>query len=262
MSKVQTAAIVTGSATGIGSAIAKRLATRGFGVLINYTRSEAEARATADACRAAGGAAVLSRGDVADDEACRRLAATALHEFGRIDVLVNCAGTTKFVPPKDLDSLSKADFERIFGVNVVGAFQMARAAAPALRASGNGSIVNISSYSSMSGLGSSLAYAASKGALNTLTKGLAHTLAPEIRVNAVCPGYVDTRWGRRGLDEAAYAAFKRKFESRVPLRAMPVADDVAEAVLWFAVGGRTVTGQLLVLDAGEHMAGGISISEG
>ena len=260
MSKVLSAAIVTGSATGIGAAIAKRLAALGWGVVINYTRSEAEARETAAACGAAGGAAILCAGDVSEDEDCRRLVATALSEFGRIDVLVNCAGTTKFVPPKDLDSLSREDFERIFGVNVLGAFQMVRAAAPALRASGRGSIVNISSYSSFSGLGSSLAYAASKGALNTLTKGLAHTLAPDIRVNAVCPGYVDTRWGRRGLDEAAYASFKQKFETHIPLRLMPVADDVAEAVLWFATGGRAVTGQLLVLDAGEHMAGGISIS--
>ena len=145
--------------------------------------------------------------------------------YGRIDALVNNAGTTKFVASEDLDGLSLADFQRIFGVNVFGAFQMTRAAAPALLDAGRGAIVNVSSLSGMTGLGSSLAYAASKGALNTLTQGLAHTLAPEIRVNAVCPGYADTRWGRAGLDDAGYARFKRGLESVLPLRVMPSADD-------------------------------------
>ena len=255
------AALITGSATGIGAAVARQLATRGFGVLINYTRSEAEAEATAAACRGAGGKAVVCRGDVERDVDCRRLVSTALGAFGRIDALVNNAGTTKFVASEDLDGLDLSDFQRIFGVNVFGAFQMTRAAAPALRESGRGAIVNVSSLSGMNGLGSSLAYAASKGALNTLTKGLAHTLAPDIRVNAVCPGYADTRWGRVGLDDEGYARFKRGLESVLPLRVMPSADDVAEAVCWFVEAGRSVTGQLLIVDSGEQMAGGIEPSE-
>ena len=254
------AAVITGSATGIGAAVARQLAARGFGVLINYTRSEAEAEATAEACRAAGGAAVVCRGDVERDAECRSLVSKALEAFGRIDALVNNAGTTKFVASEDLDGLDLADFQRIFGVNVFGAFQMTRAAAPALREAGRGAVVNVSSLSGMTGLGSSLAYSASKGALNTLTKGLAHTLAPEIRVNAVCPGYADTRWGRVGLDDAGYERFKRRLESLLPLRVMPSADDVAEAVCWFIDGGRSVTGQLLVVDSGEQMAGGIEPS--
>ena len=195
---VTKAAIVTGSATGIGAAVARALASRGWGVVINYTRSEREARETVAACRAAGGEAVLCRGDVAFDADCRRLVATALEAFGRLDALVNNAGITKFVAADDMDGLDAADFDRIFAVNVLGAFQMARAARATLEASGDGAIVNLSSYSGMNGLGSSLAYAASKGALNTLTKGLAHTLAPHVRVNAVCPGYADTRWARVG----------------------------------------------------------------
>ena len=176
---VAKAAIVTGSATGIGAAVARALASRGWGVVINYTRSEREARETVAACRAAGGEAVLCRGDVAVDGDCRRLVATALESFGRVDALVNSAGTTKFVAAADMDGLDAADFERIFAVNVLGAYQMTRAARAALEASGDGAIVNISSYSGMNGLGSSLPYAASKGALNTLTRGASRT--PSLR---------------------------------------------------------------------------------
>ena len=178
---------------------------------------------------------------------------------------MNNAGTTRFVAADDMDGLGAADFERIFAVNVLGAFQMtraARAARAALEASGDGAIVNISSYSGMNGLGSSLAYAASKGALNTLTKGLAHTLAPRVRVNAVCPGYADTRWARVGLEDEAYERFKAGLEATLPLGRMPSAEDVAETVLWFLTAGRTVTGQLLVIDSGEHMAGGIAPGDG
>ena len=259
---VRKAAIVTGSATGIGAAVARALASRGWGVAINYTRSEREAGETAATCRAAGGEAVLCRADVAADADCRRLVATTLEAFGRVDALVNSAGTTRFVAAADMDGLDAADFERIFAVNVLGAFQMTRASRAALEASGDGAIVNISSYSGMNGLGSSLAYAASKGALNTLTKGLAHTLAPRVRVNAVCPGYADTRWARVGLEDEAYERFKAGLEATLPLGRMPSAEDVAETVLWFLTAGRAVTGQLLVVDSGEHMAGGIAPGDG
>ena len=258
---MENAAIVTGSATGIGAAVAKNLATRGYGIVINYTRSESEAKETQTACMQAGGQAVLCRGDVSIDEDCVRLTRTALDNFGRLDVLVNNAGVTKFVATAELAGLSKQDFEHIFGVNVVGAFQMTRAAAPALKSSGQGCIVNISSYSGMSGLGSSIAYAASKGALNTLTKGLAHALAPEIRVNAICPGYVDTRWARRGLDDTTYENFKDKLESNLPLKSIPIAEDVAETVLWFIDGGRSITGETLIIDGGKHLVGDVSISD-
>ncbi|MGE0118803.1 MAG: SDR family NAD(P)-dependent oxidoreductase [Dongiaceae bacterium] len=247
------AAVITGGATGIGAAIARALAARGWRVLVNYTKSEAEARATAEACRAAGGEALVARGDVARDADCQALVAQAVAAWGRLDALVNNAGITKFVPAKDLESLTGDDFERIFAVNLKSAYQMARAAAPSLTASGAGAIVNISSHSAFTGLGSSMAYAASKGALNTLTLSLARALAPEVRVNAVCPGFVDTRWTRGTMDEAAYEAFKARVAESAPLKRMTMPEDVAEAALWFIEGGRAITGQFLVVDGGNHL---------
>ena len=247
------AAIITGGATGIGAAIARALAARGWCVLVNYTKSEAEARATAEACTAAGVEALVARGDVARDADCQALVAQALAAWGRLDALVNSAGITKFVSAKNLEALTGDDFERIFAVNLKGAYQMARAAAPALTASGAGAIVNISSHSAFTGLGSSMAYAASKGALNTLTLSLARALAPEVRVNAVCPGFVDTRWAKGAMDEASYTAFKARVVESAPLRRMTMPDDVAEAALWLIEGGRAITGQLLVVDGGNHL---------
>ena len=260
---VAKAAIVTGSATGIGAAVARALASRGWGVAINYTRSGREAcghRRCVSGRRRRGGS--LPR-------RCRRRRRlpTPCRDRARS---VRAGGRAreqrghhpKFVAAADMDGLDAADFEKIFAVNVLGPFQMTRAARAALEASGDGAIVNISSYSGMNGLGSSLAYAASKGALNTLTKGLAHTLAPRVRVNAVCPGYADTRWARVGLEDEAYERFKAGLEATLPLGRMPSAEDVAETVLWFLTAGRTVTGQLLVVDSGEHMAGGIAPDDG
>jgi 3-oxoacyl-[acyl-carrier protein] reductase len=246
-------AIVTGSATGIGAAIARALAEAGWNLLINYTRSVAEARRTAVACERLGAEVLVVAGDVAVDADCRALAQAALKRWRRIDALVNNAGTTSFVKAEDLEGMSSADFQRIFAVNVLGAYQMTRAAAPALKRS-SGAIVNVSSHSGFSGRGSSMAYAASKGALNTLTLGLARALAPRVRVNAVCPGFVDTRWTRRRMSATAYRGFKRGIEETAPLGRMVTAEDVAEAALWFILGGRCITGQLLVIDSGNHMS--------
>lgn len=257
---VERAAIVTGSATGIGAAIAQALSGLGWGVVLNYTRSEDEVRETERLCRDAGGDPVVVQGDVSDDKVCRALAAAAEERWGRLDGLVSNAGVTKFVAPGDMERLNREDFERIFGVNLMGCWQMARAAAPLMKASGGGSIVTMSSLSAFTGAGSSPAYAASKAALNTLTLSLARGLAPDIRVNAVCPGYVTTRWGRRGIGDTAYEKFCVALTEQLPLQQMVGPDDVAETVLWFLTGGRTITGQTLVIDAGEHMAGGISIS--
>ena len=186
------AAIVTGSATGIGAAVAVGLARRGAGVLVNYTKSEAEARATAELVREVGAHVIIVQGDVARDEDCRKLAAAAMDAWGRIDILVNNAGTTKFAAHGDLDALSAEDFANIYSVNVIGPFQMIRACSKALKASGAGAVVNVSSVAGVAGVGSSVAYAASKGALNTMTLSLARALGPEIRVNAICPGFVAT----------------------------------------------------------------------
>lgn len=248
-------AIVTGSATGIGAACALRLAGNGYRIVVNCTTSVAEAEETAAGCRQRGVEALVVPADVADDSQCRALAQAALDAWGRIDALINNAGRTKFVKPKDLDGLTAEDFQSIYAVNTVGAFQTARAAADALRAA-KGAIVNVSSLSAYTGLGSSIAYAASKGALNTLTLSLAQTLAPEVRVNAVCPGYVDTRWMQRTMKPDSYERFLAGLRENAPLATVTEADDVAEAACWFIEGGRTITGQLLTVDAGMHLTMG------
>ena len=256
MSDTGKVAVITGSATGIGAAIARRLAGAGWRVTVTYTRSKAEAEATAAACEALGVEVLLARADVSRDADCRDLIAKTLERWGRIDGLVNNAGVTKFVAADDLEGLDAVDFEQIFSVNLGGVWQMTRAAAPALKASGHGAVVNISSHSGFSGSGSSLAYAASKGALNTLTLGLARTLAPAIRVNAVCPGYVETRWARKALDDAEFDKLKESIRQISPLKRVVQAEDVAEAVGWFLTGGASITGQLLVIDGGTHLAVG------
>lgn len=256
MSDTGKVAVISGSATGIGAAVARRLAGEGWRVTVTYTRSKTEAEATAAACEALGAEVLLARTDVSQDADCRDLVARALDRWGRIDGLVNNAGVTKFVAAEDLDGLDVADFEQIFSVNLGGAWQMTRAAAPALKVSGHGAVVNISSHSGFSGSGSSLAYAASKGALNTLTLGLARTLAPAIRVNAVCPGYVATRWARKAFDDADYDNFKESIRQISPLKRVVEAEDVAEAVGWFLTGGALITGQLLVIDGGTHLTVG------
>ncbi len=250
------AAVVSGSATGIGAACATHLAAAGLNVVINYTKSAGEAEATVEACRALGVEALVVQGDVGEDVDCRALVAAARETWGGLDVLVNNAGTTRFADAGDLESLTKDDFEQIFAVNVTGTYQLTRAAAPHLKAAGSGAVVNVSSHSGFSGIGSSMAYAASKGALNTLTLSLARALAPEVRVNAVCPGFVDTRWMAGRLDQAEMAAFRSRAAEIAPLKLLVTPDQVAEAVCWFALGGRAVTGQLLVIDGGTHLTVG------
>ena len=250
------AAIVSGSATGIGAACARHLAAAGLNVAINYTKSAQEAEATAEACRALGVEALVVRGDVAEEADCRALVTAALEAWGGLDVLVNNAGTTRFAAGGLLESLTRDDFERIFAVNVTGAYQLTRAAATHLKAGGGGAVVNVSSHSGFSGIGSSMAYAASKGALNTLTLSLARQLAPEVRVNAVCPGFVDTRWMAGKLNPAEMAAFRERAAEIAPLKLLVTADQVAEAVCWFALGGRAITGELLTIDGGTHLTVG------
>ena len=247
-------AIVTGSATGIGAATATLLAQKGCNVVVNYTRSEAEAKETASACAAAGAEAHLCRADVSEDGDCRRLAAAAMERWGRLDVLVNNAGTTKFADPGDLEALDLEDFQRIHAVNVVGPYQMTRAVAPHMRDAGAGAIVNVSSIAGVMGLGSSIAYASSKGALNTMTLFLARTLAPEIRVNAVCPGFVQTRWMRDGLG-ADYDKRLAGYEAMAPLGTATTAEEVAKSILFFLADADHVTGEILILDSGLHLGG-------
>lgn len=247
--------LVTGASTGLGAALALGAATRGAeAVILNYAKSAAEAEATTAAVRAAGAEAVLAQGDVSDDEDCRAIADAAAR-YGRIDALANNAGMTKHAPNHaDLDALSSADFERLYAVNVVGPFQMIRAARPLLEASGRASVLMVSSIAGVAGIGSSVAYAASKGALNTMTLSLARVLGPKIRVNALCPGFIDTPWHAKGMSADSIERMREGVKRITPLQAASTAEDVADAGLFFlSDASRHVTGELLLVDAGTHL---------
>lgn len=248
-------AIVTGSGTGIGAAVALRLADAGVRVAVNYTKSLKEAEETLAAVKAKGADGMLAQGDVGNDGDCRRIASQVMAKWGRIDILVNNAGATVFADHANLDGLTADDFVRIYKINVVGAFQMIRACTPHLRASGFGRVVNVSSVAGVLGVGSSVAYAASKGALNTMTLSLARALAPEIRVNAVCPGFVGTRWFSDRFDADTYTRIVEHNKQSTPLQRAGTPEDIAEAVAFFCgEGAKHITGELLLADAGHHLA--------
>jgi 3-oxoacyl-[acyl-carrier protein] reductase len=244
--------VVTGSSSGIGAATVERFAREGWNVAINFSRDPAPARRIAETCGAAGADVLTHQADISEDAACRAFAAAVEARWGRCDVLVNNAGATKFVDARDLDGLSADDFQRIFSVNVVGPFQMARAFARLMRKTPGGGIVNVSSIASLLGQGSSIAYAASKGALNTLTLSLARTLGPEIRVNAVAPGMVDSSWLRTGLGEERFAARRDAYIGRAALRDLINPEDVADAIFWLGAGAKKTSGEVLVVDAGAR----------
>lgn len=254
-------ALITGASSGIGAACATHLARSGFDIVANYRSNADGAAATGRACEALEARAVSIQGDVAQDSDCKNLIAETLSAFGQLDVLINNAGATKFVGANDLDGLSRDDFERLTAINVAGTYQMIRAARSALEQSAIASVVNVSSQSGMSGIGSSIAYAASKGALNTMTLSLARTLAPRIRVNAVCPGFVDTPWHSKAdqMTEERLDAFRSRMTETAPLQRLTTAEDVAETIGWFATGGRAVTGHLLTVDSGTHLTTGSPI---
>ncbi|MGE0668284.1 MAG: SDR family NAD(P)-dependent oxidoreductase [Sphingomonadales bacterium] len=252
-------AIVTGSATGVGAEVARQLAERGCNVVINYTKSEAEAKDAAAACAALGVETLLVRADVSNDADCRRMAQAALDKWGRIDVLVNNAGTSKFVAHHDLEGLTAEDFQRIYAVNVIGPYQMTRAVAPAMQKQGAGSVVNVSSLAGVRGVGSSIAYAASKGALNNMTMSLARALGPEIRVNTVCPGFIDTRWLRTGLGDETFEKLKAGVAKANPLKAASTPSEVAEPIVYFALSARHTTGETLLVDAGTHLGASMRV---
>lgn len=247
--------IVTGSATGVGAACARLLASKGCNVVINYTRSEAEAKRTQAECEALGVETLLCQADVSVDADCRRMAAAAIDRWGRIDGLINNAGTTQFVNHANLEGLTADDFHRIYAVNVIGPYQMVRAVASQMKAQGRGAVVNVSSIAGVMGVGSSIAYTASKGALNTMTLSLARALGPEIRVNTICPGFIQGRWLRGGMGDEVYEAAKAAQERNTPLRKAGTPEDMAQAAVWFIEGADLVTGEILIVDAGSHLGG-------
>jgi NAD(P)-dependent dehydrogenase (short-subunit alcohol dehydrogenase family) len=258
MAKDGLCAIVTGSASGLGAATAAILAKLGGRIVVNYSSSQKEAEQTADLCRSAGADVVVVQGDVSRDEDCKKIAAAAA-PFGRLDALINNAGTTKHVPHDNLDGLSAEDFQRIYAVNTIGPYQMIRAARALLetgaKASGRPSaVVNVSSVAGISGGGSSVAYAASKGALNTMTLSLGRALAPLIRVNTVCPGYIDTPWFTKGRGEAAAKQVRDSVVAKVPLKVASTAEDIAQLVCFLATpGSGNMTGEIVRMDAGMHL---------
>ena len=252
-------ALVTGSSSGLGQSMVVKLAERGANIIINYSCSAGDAEETADLCRAKGASVHVVQADVSREEGCKALTAKA-EEAGTLDILINNAGITRHARDhSDLDALSRDDFLDIYAVNVAGPFLMLQACKPLLVAAhektGRASaVLNTSSIAGVTGIGSSVAYAASKGALNTMTLSLARALAPAIRVNAVCPGFIGTRWFKDQMSAEQYAALEAGVAASTPLNAASGPDDIADAALFFVSdAARHVTGEMMIVDAGMHL---------
>lgn len=247
-------AIVTGGGTGVGRATTARLAAAGCRVVITYSKSRQEAEATAAELSSATTAVIARQADVADDAACRALVAETVTAFGGVHVLVNCAGTTEFIPFENLDRVTDDIWLKLFQVNVMGAFHCARAVREAMVAAGGGVIINVSSVAAQIAQGSSIPYCATKAALDNVTVSLARTFAPHIRVNGVAPGFITGRWLEQGLGKN-YDTVKQAFERSLPLGRVCDPDDVAAAILSLITGSELITGQTLVVDSGMMIAG-------
>jgi len=251
-------ALVTGGGSGIGRCTAHELSALGATVAL-VGRREDKLRAVQAEIAAQGGRASVHACDIREEAAVQAMVAEVIAAHGRLDALVNNAGTTKHVPHDNLDGLSVEDFQRLFGVNTIGPFQMVRAARALLEASAResgqaSSVVNVSSVAGISGIGSSVAYAASKGALNTITISLARALAPLIRVNAVCPGYIDTPWFTKGRGVEGAAKVREAVVAKVPLKRASSAEDVAGVVCFLATAqSSNMTGEVVRIDAGLHL---------
>jgi 3-oxoacyl-[acyl-carrier protein] reductase len=241
------AALVTGGASGIGLATATLLARCGASVAVNYLADDPRGREVVDRFAAGGVVVTAAPGNVADPADARRMVEAAIDRLGRLDILVNNAGTSGTVEPidfADLEAMSEEFWQRILGTNLLGPFRCARAAAPALKRSG-GAIVNVASIAGLGRRGSSVAYGASKAGLINLTIALAKALAPEVRVNAVAPGLVETGWTAAWPEER-----KRATIDKTLLRRAAKPEDIAEAILYLSAGAAFVTGQTLVVDGG------------
>jgi NAD(P)-dependent dehydrogenase (short-subunit alcohol dehydrogenase family) len=250
--------LITGAATGIGAACARHFAAQGWDLGLSWL-DDANRVALVDvaaACEAHGLSPLLQHLDVSDDASCAAFAAAALQRFGRIDALIHCAGTTRFIPHADLDALTPEEFHRTYDVNTVGVYRMTRACAPALKASGRGSVVTISSIGGLLGRGSSIAYAASKGAVHTLTLALARVLAPQVRVNAIAPGFVAGGLPSRLLDATRHAQLLQAQLQGAPLKRVCQPEEVAALAHFLCTQAPGMTGTVIPMDNGLHLNAG------
>ena len=248
------AVLITGASSGVGAALAEKLAAMGARVVVNYSRSEEAANAVISRISEAGGQALAIQADVSEESDCKRLVSATIEHFGQLDALVNNAGTTTFIPHDQLDALTEDIWLRTLRVNLIGAFMMSREAAPHIDAAGGGEIIMTSSIASMTANGSSIAYCASKAGMNSLTRTLAKTLGKKrIRVNAVLPGLIDGDWAFNtwgGGDADQYDGLKKMFSDQTPLSHVVTPEDVADSILALITGSDFVTGQLVTIDSG------------
>ena len=247
-------AIITGGGTGVGRETSLALARLGYDVVIVYSKSIDDATQTARDVEQIGQRALALQTDIGDDKACRAMVQATLDRFARIDVLVNCAGTTDFIPFQDLEAVTDEVWQRLYQTNVIGAFHCARAVYQPMLAVGGGVIINVSSVAAQLGQGSSIPYCCSKAALDNLTVSLARTFAPLIRVNGIAPGFIEGRWTQAGLGDR-YDKIKQAYEKALPLGRVCQGADIAEAIVSLITGSRLVTGQTLTADAGMMISG-------
>ena len=246
-------AIVTGGSRGVGAATAKMLSKNGWNVIITCSSSIEEAEKVAKECSNETAQVIALQADVSNDLDCKATINKAIEKWNRIDALINNAGTTKFVwDHSDLNSLDAADFQHIYAVNVVGPFQMVKASKEHLLKSANPCVVNVSSIGGIKGIGSSLAYASSKGALNSMTLSMARNLGP-IRVNAVCPGFIEGEWLKKGMGPEMYEAVKLRVQTTTPLKKTCTPESVAEVIVNLIETSELMTGQLVTVDGGASL---------
>ena len=251
-------AIVTGSSRGVGASTAIKLSQHGWNVTITCSSSEKAALEVSEECQALGAETLVIKSDVSVEKNCKIVVEETIKKWKRLDALVNNAGTTKFNAHDNLSGLSSEDFLRLYSVNTVGPYMMLKEAQPFLLESPNPSVVNVGSIAGVTGIGSSIAYASSKGALLNMTKSLARALGP-IRVNAVCPGFIQGDWLRNGLGDEVYEALKEATEKATPLALTVTADQVADSILYFVEDAVTTTGETLLLDGGMHLGGPVPL---
>jgi 3-oxoacyl-[acyl-carrier protein] reductase len=240
-------ALVTGGGTGLGKEISLQLARKGVDVAVNYSRSADDANQTVAEIKALGRKAIAVQADVSKSAEVKRMVDTVVEQLGGLQILINNAGTTVFVPMADLDGISEDDWDRVQDVNVKGSWLCTKAAAPHMKKAGEGRVILTTSISGLRAGGSSMAYAVSKAGMQMLSRCLALALAPEVTVNTVAPGIMDTRWGLRWGQEAL-----DRMAREAPLKRYPSLEDIAAGAV-FLCENDSMTGQTLVIDAGRHM---------